>query len=230
MTSIAATASPDADFVANAEPSALALPPGARLLALFGPDLTLFALCAMALVIVGRLFGSHYVLRLSTMLLPGLVAPGIIALYFVRRATAIVGNSPGTRAELAAFARATLRDWLPLVLVAIVFDNLENYTGLVRATTIDASLYRIDLALFGVEPTVWVRRFYSPLLTDWMASCYAVCRLDRPATLRRCATAPSASIYRRCSGSTIDCRQPGIRTVRCWSAHRSRPCIAHMGC
>ena len=34
-----------------------------------------------------------------------------------------------------------LRSWVPLVLVAIVFDNLENYTGLVRKLTIDKSLY-----------------------------------------------------------------------------------------
>ena len=71
-------------------------------------------------------------------------------------------------------ARAALRDWAPLVFVAVVFDNLENYTGLVRQTTIDATLYHIDLALFGVEPTVWIRRFYPPLVTDWMASCYGI--------------------------------------------------------
>src|SRR5262249_49925505 len=40
--------------------------------------------------------------------------------------------------------------------------------------TIDGALYRIDLALFGVEPTVWIRRFYQPLLTDWMATCYGI--------------------------------------------------------
>jgi len=60
------------------------------------------------------------------------------------------------------------------VLVAIVFDNLENYTGLVRKTTIDATLYHLDLAIFGVEPSVWMRRFYHPLVTDWMASAYAI--------------------------------------------------------
>lgn len=155
-------------------PIAAAASRSTRILAALGPDLTLFALCAIALGTVGRLFGSHYVLRLSTMLLPGLVAPGIIVVYMLRRLAPLVRDRPGARSDVAAFARATLRDWLPLVLVAVVFDNLENYTGLVRATTIDASLYRIDLALFGVEPTVWIRRFYSPLLTDWMASCYAI--------------------------------------------------------
>ena len=146
-------------------PSALAPPKRhVRLAAWLGPDFTLFVFCASALAIVGGLYGAHCVLRLSTMLLPGLVAPGLIVLQLLRR----------DRAALVPNARAALRDWAPLVLVAVVFDNLENYTGLVRHTTIDASLYHIDLALFGVEPTVWIRGFYSPLLTDWMASCYGI--------------------------------------------------------
>lgn len=146
----------------------------ARALALVGPDITLCALCALALAVAGSLLGAHYVLRLSTMLLPGLVAPGIIAIHFARDAGAIIRDDVGARVSFVASVRLALRDWLPLVVVAVVFDNLENYTGLVRPTTIDASLYRLDLALFGVEPTVWVRRFYHPLLTDWMATSYGI--------------------------------------------------------
>jgi membrane-associated phospholipid phosphatase len=132
---------------------------------LFGPDVTLCIVCALALAIVGQLFGAHYVLRLSTMLLPGLVAPGILVVHALR----------GRRGQrFVADARATLRDWAPLVFVAVVFDNLENYTALVRPVTIDATLYRIDLAIFGVEPTVWMRHLYHPLVTDWMASAYAI--------------------------------------------------------
>ncbi|HEY1585662.1 MAG TPA: phosphatase PAP2 family protein [Polyangia bacterium] len=135
--------------------------PNPNLLAAMGPDVTLCILCAAALAVVGRLFGAHYVLRLSTMLLPGLVAPGILVIHALR-------------GRFRDEALATLRDWMPLVFVAVVFDNLENYTGLVRATTIDATLHHIDLALFGVEPTVWMRHIYAPLVTDWMASCYAI--------------------------------------------------------
>ena len=169
-----AVAEAETEPVADAFLSPVAPPRTTRLFALLGPDLTLFALCATALLVVGQLFGSHYVLRLSTMLLPGLVAPGIVLVYLARNAGDVFGDRAGARVALARFTRATFRDWLPLVLVAIVFDNLENYTGLVRATTIDASLYHIDLRLFGVEPTVWIMRYYSPLLTDWMASCYAI--------------------------------------------------------
>jgi hypothetical protein len=87
-----------------------------RVAAWLGPDFTLFFACASALAVVGRLFGAHYVLRLSTMLLPGLVAPGLVAVHLARHG----------RAGLAATARAAVRDWAPLVLVAIVFDNLAG--------------------------------------------------------------------------------------------------------
>ena len=120
------------------EPEA-APPPASGVLGALGPDITFCLLCAAALTVVGRLFGAHYVLRLSTMLLPGLVAPGILAI-------------AALRGRFRAEALWTLRDWAPLVFVAVVFDNLENYTGLVRKLTIDNTLYHIDLAIFGVEP------------------------------------------------------------------------------
>lgn len=159
-----------------AEPVAVAPPSSLtgfqRLLAWLGPDFTLFALFATVLTIVGRLFGSHYELKLSTMLLPGLVAPGIIIVRSVSRLRGVLADAPGARAEWRRMAIGAFRDWVPLVLVAVVFDNLENYTGLVRKLTIDQSLYNIDVKLFGVEPTVWIMQFYRPLLTDWMAICY----------------------------------------------------------
>jgi membrane-associated phospholipid phosphatase len=131
------------------------------LLSALGPDISLCLLCAAALTIVGKLYGAHYVLRLSTMLLPGLVAPGFFIVHLLR-------------GRFRAEALKTLRDWLPLVFVAVVFDNLENYTALVRPLVIDNTLYRIDVALFGVEPSVWMMKIYHPLLTDWMACCYAI--------------------------------------------------------
>jgi membrane-associated phospholipid phosphatase len=106
------------------------------------------------------------------MLLPGCVAPGILIVNFLPRARAILRGDADARARFRSASLSTLRDWAPLVFVAVVFDNLENYTALVRPITIDASLYHIDLALFGIEPSVWAMRLYRPLLTDWMAIAY----------------------------------------------------------
>jgi membrane-associated phospholipid phosphatase len=145
-----------------------------RAAALLGPDFSLFFVFFAVLLIVGAAFGARYVLRMATMLLPGLVAPGVILVRFLPRARAILSNEPGARAQFRASALGTLRDWMPLVLVVCVFDNLESYTGIIRKVPIDDYLYRIDLALFGVEPTVWIKRLYWPLLTDWMVVAYGL--------------------------------------------------------
>jgi membrane-associated phospholipid phosphatase len=154
--------------------AALERSPAHRLLARLGPDLTMCIAFSLALLTVGQLFGAHYVLRLSTMLLPGLIAPGIIIVQLAKRARLILNGDVAARRDLWHVSLSTLRDWVPLVVVALVFDNLENYTGLVRKLTIDRSLYDIDVKLFGVEPTVWMMRFYNPILTDWMAACYGI--------------------------------------------------------
>ena len=145
-----------------------------RALARLGPDFTLFFLFMTVLVAIGRIFGAHYVVRLSTMLLPGLAAPGIIVVKLIPRLGRLWSDAPGARAEARRIALGTVRDWIPLVLVATVFDNLEDYTGIIRKVPIDDWLYRIDVAVFGVEPTVWIKKLYHPLVTDWMALCYGI--------------------------------------------------------
>jgi hypothetical protein len=116
-------------LVASSDPKPSSSSAWSSAVAALGPDITLCVLCATVLAIVGQLYGAHYVLRLSTMLLPGLVAPGIIAISLLR-------------GRFRTDALGTLRDWLPLVFVAVVFDNLENYTALVRPVTIDARATR----------------------------------------------------------------------------------------
>src|SRR5262249_10318477 len=84
-----------------------------RALELLGPDFTLFFFFLTILVVIGRIFGAHYVVRLSTMLLPGLAAPGIILVKLIPRLGRVWSNAPGARADARAMARGTLRDWLP---------------------------------------------------------------------------------------------------------------------
>jgi membrane-associated phospholipid phosphatase len=183
-------------------PAQVARPSRARrIIALLGPDFTLFFFFLTILLVVGRVFGAHYIVRLSTMLLPGLAAPGIILVKMFPRFRRVWNDEPGARAEAKKMALGTVRDWLPLVLVATVFDNLEDYTGIIRKVPIDHWLYKIDMAVFGIEPTVWIKRLYHPLLTDWMALCYgiffivpmtlgvALCLRGRGADFRELATA-----------------------------------------
>ena len=66
-------------------------------LAWLGPDFTLFLMFAAVLTTVGRIFGAHYELKLSTMLLPGIVAPCIIFVRSFSRLSGIIHDKPGDR-------------------------------------------------------------------------------------------------------------------------------------
>lgn len=65
-------------------------------------------------------------------------------------------------------------DWLPLVTLVTIYENLREYTGIIRPDAIDAVLYKMDLMLFGVEPTVWIQKFTHPFFTDYFAFTYGL--------------------------------------------------------
>lgn len=66
-----------------------------------------------------------------------------------------------------------LLDLLPLIALVTIYENLREHTALIRPDFIDTFLYRLDLALFGVEPTIWIGRFPHPLLTESLAFAYS---------------------------------------------------------
>jgi membrane-associated phospholipid phosphatase len=94
---------------------------------------------------------------------------------------------PGSFARLVALVAATaffiwlvrfrpkwelLRDAMPFVFCANVYANLHDLIRFYGARDITADLYRWDLMIFGVEPTIWVERFIHPFLTDSFTFCY----------------------------------------------------------
>ena len=96
------------------------------------------------------------------------IAAGLMAARLAWRGCAIVLDRPGARSEFVRAVRAILRDRGPVILVMWLFQCLETYTGVIRQTSIDRYLYRADVALFGVEPTVWLSEHSTPLLTDYL--------------------------------------------------------------
>jgi membrane-associated phospholipid phosphatase len=84
-------------------------------------------------------------------------------------------NTGDERAKFYAAAKRILRDWGPMILLVVVFENLHAYTGLIRKIPIDEKLYNLDVAVFGVEPSAWVgKHIATPLLTDWFAMAYGM--------------------------------------------------------
>src|ERR1700690_1603349 len=58
-----------------------------------------------------------------------------------------------------------IRVFAPIVIIAIIFNSLGDLISGIHPRHYDDILIRIDYALFGVHPTVWMERLNNPLLT-----------------------------------------------------------------
>ncbi|HEY4395166.1 MAG TPA: phosphatase PAP2 family protein [Polyangia bacterium] len=155
--------------------AAVARPSGLlRVAAALGPDLGLTLAFLVALATLVGLFGASFVWAKGPILVAGGILVLLIVVAFVRSAPALARGAPEAWPAFRAAARRILRDWAPFTIIMWAFESMETYTGVIRQTGIDAALYRMDLLLFGVEPTVWVGRFSHPLLTDWMSLTYGL--------------------------------------------------------
>jgi len=65
-----------------------------------------------------------------------------------------------------------LRDVLPFLFAATIYANLHDLIRYFGAPDITATLYRWDVFLFGVEPSIWAERFIHPVWTDFFTVCY----------------------------------------------------------
>ncbi len=70
--------------------------------------------------------------------------------------------------------RHILRDWVPFLIIVFIYENMHDVAGQAMDFDIAGTLHAWDVAIFGVEPTLWAQRIYSPLLTDVFAGLYAL--------------------------------------------------------
>jgi hypothetical protein len=145
-----------------------------RALAVLGPDFTFFFAFLALFITLGIVYGASFHLWEGSIFLAAGAAAFLVGGRFLYRARAILGGEPGARAAFAVSTREILRDWGALILVTVVFENLHNFTGVIRKFPIDDELYRLDVKLFGVEPSVWAGRFAHPILTDWFSFSYGL--------------------------------------------------------
>ena len=145
-----------------------------RALAWLGPDFGLVALFTAGLVGLIAAYGGRFRWQEGPILISTAIGAGLIAARFAWRAPSIVRGAPGARAAFAQSARNIAVDWGPLILIMWLFQNLEPYTGVIRETSIDPVLYDLDVAIFGVEPSVWLSRYATPLVTDYMSLAYGL--------------------------------------------------------
>jgi membrane-associated phospholipid phosphatase len=152
-----------------------ATPAHHRVLAYLGPDFTLFLIFLAIFVGLCIAFGGQFhIAGEGSILIAGGIGGGLVAIRFAWRAPAILAGRADERDKFLSASRRILRDWGPMILLVIVFENLHSYTGLIRKVPIDDTLYNIDVAMFGVEPSVWAGKLANPWLTDYFSFAYSL--------------------------------------------------------
>jgi membrane-associated phospholipid phosphatase len=166
----------DAMAARPSSPTAMPIAPPSsalhRVMAWIGPDFGLVVAFTAVLSVLVAAYGGSYKWKEGPIVISAGIAAALVLARLVWRGPAIVLDRPGARSDFRRAAVGILRDWGPVILIMWLFQSLETYTGVIRQTSIDPYLYRADQWLFGVEPTVWVSKHSTPLLTDYMALAY----------------------------------------------------------
>ena len=134
------------------------------------PETKLLALFLVVLVGMNAAFGGRLSVDKLTAKTP------MVAVVLLSVAAAVDGvRHRLLRLRRPSTAPAILRivaDWLPAILCIVVYENLHDVARLVHSDTFDAGLARIDMWMFGTQPTIWLQRIVNPWLTDVMAFAY----------------------------------------------------------
>ena len=152
-----------------------------RALAFLGPDFTFFLFFLGVFIALGLIFGGrfHVAGEGSIVIVTGLAA-GLVGVRFFYRAHAIVMNTGDERAKFYAAARRILRDWGPMILLVVVFENLHSYTGLIRkirsTTSSTTSTWRCSASSRARGSASTSRRRCSPTGSRWRTACTSSCR------------------------------------------------------
>lgn len=149
------------------------------LLAWMGPDLVALAVVGALVVVVACAYGAPLRgVQGSTWMPVGalgvFVAVAIVQHLRRRRRTGAAAARARMAPSLGQSVAVLVRDWAPLVLVIVVYDNFHDMTRLVRPDTVDEALARADAWLVGAPASVAIEAIVTPWLTELMTFCYAL--------------------------------------------------------
>ncbi len=145
-----------------------------RLVASLGIDYIALIIFLLIFLALFASYGSRITVTDGSVVWPTVVLIVIvISRIIVQRRRLQTGNHQARR-EVIRESLTIIRDWLPIILLILVYENLRLLTGRIRPDNIDAYLYSADVALFGVEPTIWAQQFVNPWLTDYFAFSYTL--------------------------------------------------------
>src|SRR5262249_52284097 len=141
-------------------------------LAHLGPDLTLLFAFSSVFAALAVVYGARWNFFESSIVLPGVVAGGILGVTFGAYAPRLLRGDAEEWGNFRRRVRGVARDWAPFIGLVIVYEHLYMYTGLVRHDRFDALMLAWDRALFRMEPTLWIGRFANGWATDFFAVMY----------------------------------------------------------
>ena len=95
-----------------------------------------------------------------------LVVPMNIGFWIIIIFLAFASNEPDFR------LLRILHDWYPVAAIFLVFKEVYVVIQTLGRVDIDTALVNLDRAIFGTDPTVWISRFSSPLLTEILQISY----------------------------------------------------------
>lgn len=155
-----------------------------RLIFFVGPDILFLGKFCIVLGVLVAIYGHQanllrHVLAVALLLC---MMGAAVAVAFAAHAGAILRGDRARRREFFARSLQVLRDWMPLILLLMIYENFHDLTYLVRPTIVDATLRHIDEVLFSVHPAVAMEKITAPWLTEYMTFAYMPC-FFYPATI-----------------------------------------------
>jgi membrane-associated phospholipid phosphatase len=109
---------------------------------------------------------------LTVLFIPSLSSWGRLLTTYFLLAAAILVVALFHKQGSAAKRRSLFHTALTVITILMIFNSLGALIAGMWPRTFDDHLVRIDHALFGVHPTVWMERLISPLLTALLQFAY----------------------------------------------------------
>ena len=142
----------------------------------FGPNIIISVAYLVMLFGLFYFYGAKF--RMDHFKLWSIMLSTLIVVYFSTAIYHRIKTRASNSESIMHFVFKSLltfaRDWLPLIILVTIYENLRDYTTVVRTNVIDATLHKIDLLVFGVAPTVWIQKITIPILTDYFVFAYSL--------------------------------------------------------
>lgn len=139
-----------------------------------GPDLIVTALFTIVLVALTGVFGTGITVSQASIVYPLVAMLLLLLVSFSIKSVKIFSRDAEAKKEFFDSSLALIRDWLPMVWLAFIYENLHDLTHAIRPNIVDAGLRVVDEAVFGVEPTLFLQKITTPILSDYLTGCYGL--------------------------------------------------------